>query len=136
MTNTTTISHKRKPKHNDSTKHTTPATNTPNKQTTLNKNFQAGNIHNHLDRWKQITDDKLVIQWIQEGFPLQWKTKPPPEQHTKWEGCLTTKTLQELLQYKVIERLPLNHEYHTSPILGIKDSITGQDEREHFGATR
>ena len=38
----------------------------------------GGNIANHIDNWKLITSNKTVIDWVENGIPLELSVEPEP----------------------------------------------------------
>ena len=71
------------------------------------RNFSAGNIANCHEQWRQITNDKFILQLVRDGLKIDF-TEQPPEYHTSpislqpFEKTVLDNEITKLLAKQVI----------------------------------
>ena len=69
--------------------------------------FTAGNIHNHLSKWKSITSDAFIIDIVKSGLKLHFTDEPAQKichniLITKAEKQIISDKIRKLLQKEII----------------------------------
>lgn len=72
----------------------------------------TGNVQECLSYWRSFSTNKLILSWIQHGFPLLWETRPPaPREFDNAPSALSnpdfvSQAISEMLAAGAAEQLP------------------------------
>ena len=70
-------------------------------------NYKAGNIRYHIEKWRDITSDKYILDIVQNGLMLNFGAEPPEKgpfeyKRSKNETDIIDKEVEKLLRKEVI----------------------------------
>ena len=100
-----------------------------NEKTELEKvsapDFTAWNLRNRFSDWKKITNDRIILEIIKNGFKIEFMERPnitwsPKIPHSKHEKRIINAEIEKLLQKGVIIKRQRDHNDFVSTVCNRK----------------